>query len=102
VILPLFSDKFSVPANVLVIGTMNTADRSIALLDIALRRRFGFVELMPDSSTLAGAIAGEAIPLGQWLDALNTRIREHIGKDARNLQIGHAYLMDENGKPVTE
>ena len=102
VILPLSGDKFSVPANVLVIGTMNTADRSIALLDTALRRRFGFVELMPDSSTLAGAIAGEAIPLGQWLDALNSRIREHIGKDARNLQIGHAYLMDDNGKPVTD
>jgi 5-methylcytosine-specific restriction protein B len=102
VILPLSGDKFSVPANVLVIGTMNTADRSIALLDTALRRRFGFVELMPDSSTLGGAIAGEAIPLGQWLDALNSRIREQIGKDARNLQIGHAYLMDDNGKPVTE
>ncbi len=102
VVLPLSGEKFSVPANVLVIGTMNTADRSIALLDTALRRRFGFVELMPDSSTLAGAIAGEAIPLGQWLDALNSRIREHIGKDARNLQIGHAYLMDDNGKPVTD
>ena len=102
VILPLSGDKFSVPANVLVIGTMNTADRSIALLDTALRRRFGFVELMPDSSTLSGAIAGEAIPLGQWLDAMNARIREHIGKDARNLQIGHAYLMDDNGKPVTD
>jgi 5-methylcytosine-specific restriction protein B len=77
---------------------MNTADRSIALLDTALRRRFGFVELMPDSSTLAGTITGEAIPLGPWLDALNSRIRGHIGKDARNLQIGHAYLMDDNGK----
>ncbi|MBV8054180.1 MAG: AAA family ATPase, partial [Deltaproteobacteria bacterium] len=83
VILPLSGDKFSVPANVLIIGTMNTADRSIALLDTALRRRFGFVELMPDSSTLAGAIVGETIPLGPWLDALNSRIREHIGKDAR-------------------
>lgn len=102
VILPLSGDKFSVPANVFVIGTMNTADRSIALLDTALRRRFGFVELMPDSSTLSGAIAGEAIPLGQWLDSINSRIREHIGKDARNLQIGHAYLMDDNGKPVTD
>lgn len=102
VILPLSGDKFSIPANVLVIGTMNTADRSIALLDTALRRRFGFVELMSDSSVLACATVGETIPLGQWLDALNSRIREHIGKDARNLQIGHAYLMDENGKPVTD
>jgi 5-methylcytosine-specific restriction protein B len=102
VILPLSGEKFSVPPNVFVIGTMNTADRSIALLDTALRRRFGFVELMPDSSTLSGAIAGGEIPLGQWLDALNSRIREHIGKDARNLQIGHAYLLDDNGIPVTD
>ena len=102
VILPLSGDKFSVPGNVFVIGTMNTADRSIALLDTALRRRFGFVELMPDSSTLAGAIVGEAIPLRPWLDALNSRILEHIGKDARNLQIGHAYLMDDNGRAVTD
>lgn len=102
VILPLSGERFSVPSNVLVIGTMNTADRSIALLDTALRRRFGFVELMPDSSTLAGAVAGGAIPLGQWLDALNSRIREHVGKDARNLQIGHAYLLDETGKPVSD
>ena len=102
VILPLSGEKFSVPSNVLVIGTMNTADRSIALLDTALRRRFGFVELMPDSTTLAGAIVGETIPLGLWLDELNSRIRQHIGKDARNLQIGHAYLMDESGKPVTD
>jgi 5-methylcytosine-specific restriction enzyme B len=102
VILPLTGERFSVPHNVLVIGTMNTADRSIALLDTALRRRFGFVELMPDSSTLTGTIVGEAIPLGRWLDELNSRIRKHIGKDARNLQIGHAYLMDENGKAVTD
>ncbi len=102
VILPLSGDKFSIPANVLVIGTMNTADRSIALLDTALRRRFGFVELMPDSSTLSGAIAGGEIPLGQWLDAINSRIRQHIGRDARNLQIGHAYLMDDDGAPITD
>jgi 5-methylcytosine-specific restriction protein B len=102
VILPLSGERFSVPSNVLVIGTMNTADRSIALLDTALRRRFGFLELMPDSSTLAGAVAGGAIPLGQWLDALNSRIREHVGKDARNLQIGHAYLLDDTGKPISD
>jgi 5-methylcytosine-specific restriction protein B len=102
VILPMSGDTFSVPPNVLVIGTMNTADRSIALLDTALRRRFGFVELMPDYSILAGASAGEAIPVGKWLEALNNRVRQHVGKDARNLQIGHAYLLDDNGKPVTD
>jgi 5-methylcytosine-specific restriction protein B len=57
-----------------------------------LFRRFGFVEMMPDSSVLKdSAVSG--IPLRAWFDALNTRIREHVGRDARNLQIGHSYLM---------
>jgi len=90
-----------VPRNVHLLGTMNTADRSIALLDTALRRRFGFVELMPDVSVLGGASAGGSIPLGPWLAALNDRLREHLGRDARNLQIGHAYLLEE-GHPVTD
>lgn len=89
------------PSNVHVLGTMNTADRSIALLDTALRRRFGFVELMPDVSVLGAASAGDGIPLGPWLAALNDRLRAHLGRDARNLQIGHAYLLD-GGKPVTD
>lgn len=100
VLLPLSGEPFSVPDNVYVIGTMNTADRSIALLDTALRRRFGFVELMPDKSVLGAAVV-EGIPLGPWLHALNQRIREHIGRDARNLQIGHAYLLS-NGRPVSD
>lgn len=88
---------FSVPSNVFVIGTMNTADRSISLLDVALRRRFGFIELMPDSSLLERRAVGE-LPLGPWLDALNARLRRHLKRDARNLQIGHAYLL---GQPIT-
>ena len=98
--LPLSGERFLVPPNVYVIGTMNTADRSIALLDTALRRRFAFVELMPDSAVLEGVtIAG--IPLGPWLDALNARIRLHVGRDARNLQVGHSYLM-HNGRSIRE
>lgn len=100
IILPVSQDIFSVPRNVFLLGTMNTADRSISLLDAALRRRFGFVELMPDGSVFKdSAVAG--IALKAWLDALNTRIREHVGRDARNLQIGHSYLM-HGGSPLKD
>ena len=98
ILLPLTGRPFRVPGNVFIIGTMNTADRSIALLDTALRRRFGFIELMPDISILGDAMVDE-IPLGPWLKALNERICEYVGRDARNLQIGHAYLL-EKGRPV--
>ncbi|HEY5004599.1 MAG TPA: AAA family ATPase [Ktedonobacteraceae bacterium] len=100
IILPLTQEPFHVPLNVFIIGTMNTADRSIALLDTALRRRFGFIELMPASERLNKAETG-GIPLGPWLDALNSRIRQYVGRDARNLQIGHAYLM-EKGQPIAD
>lgn len=100
IILPLSQEFFSVPRNVFVIGAMNTADRSISLLDAALRRRFGFVEMMPDSSVLKDSAVG-GIALKAWLDALNTRVREYVGRDARNLQIGHAYLM-HGGIPLKD
>jgi len=93
ILLPLTRSVFRVPQNVFVIGTMNTADRSIALLDTALRRRFGFVELMPDMTVLGNAVV-RGVPLGPWLASLNRRICENLGHDARNLQIGHSYLMD--------
>jgi 5-methylcytosine-specific restriction enzyme B len=96
--LPLTGSTFAVPRNVFVIGTMNTADRSISLIDTALRRRFSFVEMMPDSALLAGRRAGSLL-LGPWLDALNARLRLHLKRDARNLQIGHAYLMPP--QPIT-
>lgn len=100
IILPLSRSSFRVPENVYIIGTMNTADRSIALLDTALRRRFGFIELMPDSSIL-GIVMVAGIPLGPWLDSLNQQICEYIGNDARNLQIGHSYLMEKD-HPISE
>jgi len=100
IILPLSKQSFKVPSNVYIIGTMNTADRSIALLDTALRRRFGFIELMPDISIL-GDVTIEGIPLGPWLSALNQRVCDSVGRDARNLQIGHSYLL-ENGLPIKD
>jgi len=92
VTLPVTGESFVIPMNVCIIGTMNTADRSISLIDIALRRRFGFVELMPDSGLLGATTVG-GLQLGSWLDALNLRLRKHLKRDARNLQVGHAYLM---------
>jgi 5-methylcytosine-specific restriction protein B len=100
VLLPLSGRFFQVPDNVYIIGTMNTADRSIALLDTALRRRFGFIELMPDSSVLDNRVI-EGIPLGPWLDALNQRICEHVGRDARNLQVGHSFFL-EGGRVISD
>ncbi len=83
--LPL-GDKFSVPNNLYIIGTMNTADKSIALLDIALRRRFEFVSMYPDY-----AIIG--VKEVEFLKALNQRIIKTRGYD---YQIGHSYFMGDN------
>ncbi len=79
---------------------MNTADRSIALLDAALRRRFGFVELLPEPELFEGILL-DRIPLRAWLEALNEEILEHAGRDARNLRVGHAYFLHA-GAPIRE
>ena len=100
VLLPLSGNRFWVPENLFVVGTMNTADRSIALLDTALRRRFGFIELMPDPGTLGDTVI-EGIALGPWLAGLNHKVATHVGRDGRNLQVGHAYLMS-GGQPIGE
>ncbi|PTR17231.1 5-methylcytosine-specific restriction protein B [Nitrosospira sp. Nsp2] len=96
VTLPYSGDRFGVPANVDLICTMNTADRSIALLDTALRRRFRFEELMPNarnidsqgSGTIPDGEGGE-IDLRQLLNAVNARLTHFLHRDQT---IGHAYF----------
>ncbi len=86
--LPYSKSRFSVPPNVYVIGTMNTADRSLVSLDAALRRRFRFREMMPDYSLVPDDVDG--VDARRMLEAINERIevlydRDHV--------IGHSYLM---------
>ncbi len=93
--LPYSGDDFSVPSNVYILGTMNTADRSLALMDTALRRRFNFIEMIPDYEALNESITvdGQNLKLRLMLQTINNRIeclydREHT--------IGHGYFIKLN------
>jgi DNA polymerase III delta prime subunit len=82
-------DTFTIPDNLYIIGTMNTADRSLIQIDAALRRRFAFCELMPNPELLTKSIQG--ISLKKLLEEINQRI---VDAGLREKQIGHSYLMD--------
>ena len=89
--LPYSQEQFSVPANLYLIGTMNTADRGIALLDVALRRRFNFIPRMPNANHDRIAENIQGVNCRKLLKAINDRIVENFDRDH---QIGHTWFLD--------
>jgi len=94
--------KFSLPPNLYIIGTMNTADRSIALVDLALRRRFHFVEFRPDKPPIEGLLERwlEAkAPKMTWVEDVVAKANQKLND--RHAAIGPSYFMqtDESGRP---
>lgn len=94
-LLPYSGQKFTLPKNLYIIGTMNTSDRSIALLDTALRRRFAFIEINPDVSVIESnkTTIGGYVSHGKLLSAINEKITEKIDRDHR---VGHSYFLGDD------
>ncbi|MGY4366801.1 5-methylcytosine-specific restriction protein B [Bradyrhizobium sp. LB1.3] len=98
VVLPYSKSRFSVPKNVYLIGTMNTADRSLTTLDLALRRRFVFEEMAPEPDELEG-IEISGVNVAELLEVLNDRIEVLLDREHR---IGHAYFLALEDNPTIE
>lgn len=98
VVLPYSKERFSVPNNVYVIGTMNSADRSLSGLDIALRRRFIFKEMEPRPDLLSGTHV-QGVDIGLLLSVLNQRIEVLLDRDHC---LGHAYFLPLKQLPTLE
>ncbi len=98
-ILPYSGQNFGVPSNVYIIGTMNTADRSIALIDTALRRRFGFVEMVPESAVLDNVLVDNVVDIAEMLNTINKRITVLLDREHT---IGHSYLLPLKRDPSIE
>ena len=96
--LPYSKNEFGVPGNVTILATMNTADRSIARLDTALRRRFRFIELLPDAGLLKG-IEVDGIDVEKLLQKINLRIEAVFDREHT---IGHAYFMPLKSEPTLD
>lgn len=97
--LPYSKQRFGVPSNVYIIGTMNTADRSIALMDTALRRRFKFIEMQPDLDVLSDLDDVEGVDVPEMLRTMNERIEILVDREHT---IGHSYFFALRDKPTIE
>ncbi|EPM48910.1 McrB family protein [Pseudomonas syringae] len=98
VTLPYSKERFSIPGNIHLIGTMNTADRSLAALDIALRRRFTFIEVPPNPELL-DEVEVDGIAIDELLSVMNQRIAVLLDRDHC---LGHAYFMPLKDEPTLE
>ena len=97
--LPYSKSDFCVPNNVFIIGTMNDTDRSIALLDVALRRRFTFFNVPPNSMILEKWISGDQTLKDMVIKVFNTLNERISGIKGEDSQIGHAFFKDLNDSP---
>lgn len=86
--------ELSIPENIYIVGTMNTSDRNIAFLDLAIRRRFAFINLLPNYDYLSEEVTFEEFDLGNILKIINQRILEVLGDS--ELLLGQSYFIPQN------